>query len=397
MITNIESRKNRIHSLDLLRGVAVLGILLMNITSFSQAGPAYMNPTLGAGLEGYNQYFWNFNWLFADMKFMSIFSILFGAGIVLFSDNAAKKGYTVWKLKYKRLFFLLLFGLIHAYFIWSGDILVAYSLCGFLVFLFRNFKIRTLIILASIFFVIPGLISMAMYYGLPANELLETFNFWDESPSKIDLQVSAYLGSYWDQMPYRVTGALEMQTVVFIFETFWRVTGLMIIGMILYKLDILSAQKSNAFYKKLAIYGLVSGLIISGIGLYGAYQHNWEAIYSMVFGRMSNYFGSLPMALGYIGLVMLFAKSDRFAFLKISLQMTGKMAFTNYIGMSIVCSFIFYGIGLGLYNKVNRLEQFLIVLLIWALMLMISPIVLSRFRYGPLEWFWRKLTYTKFW
>ena len=121
--------KNRIHSLDLLRGFAVLGILIMNITSFSQISMAYMNPTIGAGLEGYNQYFHGFNYIFADTRFMSIFSMLFGAGVVLFTQRIEAKGKRVAALHYKRMFWLLLFGLIHAYFIWVGDILVTYAIC----------------------------------------------------------------------------------------------------------------------------------------------------------------------------------------------------------------------------------------------------------------------------
>jgi uncharacterized protein len=128
--------KNRIHSLDLLRGFAVLGILIMNITSFSQISMAYMNPTIGAGLEGYNQYFHAFNYIFADTRFMSIFSMLFGAGVVLFTQRIEAKGKRVAALHYKRMFWLLLFGLIHAYFIWVGDILVTYAICGSLVFFF---------------------------------------------------------------------------------------------------------------------------------------------------------------------------------------------------------------------------------------------------------------------
>ena len=118
---------NRIHSIDLLRGFAVLGILIMNITNFSQVNIAYMNPTIGAGLEGYNQYFHSFNYIFADTRFMSIFSILFGAGVVLFTRNAETKGKLAGLLHYKRMFWLLLFGFVHAYFIWPGDILVSYA------------------------------------------------------------------------------------------------------------------------------------------------------------------------------------------------------------------------------------------------------------------------------
>ena len=155
--------KNRIHTLDLLRGFAVLGILIMNITSFSQISIAYMNPTIGGGLEGHNQYFHAFNYIFADTRFMSIFSILFGAGVVLFTQRIEAKGKRVNTLHYKRMFWLLVFGLIHAYFIWAGDILVAYAICGCLVFFFINKSIRKLFMLAFILFLVTIILNFITY------------------------------------------------------------------------------------------------------------------------------------------------------------------------------------------------------------------------------------------
>ena len=127
---------NRIDSLDLIRGVAILGILIMNITSFSQIGMAYLNPKLGAGIDGINGWIYSFAFLFADMRFMSMFSILFGAGMMLFVQNIEQKELKPFKYHHKRMFLLLGFGLIHAHLIWMGDILVPYAICGCLVFLF---------------------------------------------------------------------------------------------------------------------------------------------------------------------------------------------------------------------------------------------------------------------
>ncbi len=381
----------RIQSLDLLRGFAVLGILLMNITDFSQAGNAYLNPNLGAGLGGYNKFFWNFNWLFADMKFMSLFSILFGAGIVLFADNVNSKGLIPWKWQYRRLFFLFLFGLIHAYFIWSGDILVAYSICGSLVFLLRKLKLRTLGIIGVILFSVPIILSLSLYHFTPNLDLQEYFIFWDTPKGEIEDQVNAFVSSYGAQLPYRIKSALQIQTLIFIFESFWRISALMILGMILYRTNIITAKKNKSFYKKSASVSLVLGLLISGIGLYYGYQYNWTSIYTIILGRLSNYISSIPIALGYLSLIMLWTQSKKFPQLQHHLKMTGRMAFTNYIAMSVICSLIFYTF--KLYNQVDRLEQFLIVLAIWIIMLLISPIVLKRYQYGPLEWFWRKLTY----
>ena len=385
--------KNRIHSLDLLRGFAVLGILIMNITSFSQISMAYMNPTIGAGLEGYNQYFHAFNYIFADTRFMSIFSMLFGAGVVLFTQRIEAKGKRVAALHYKRMFWLLLFGLIHAYFIWVGDILVTYAICGSLVFFFRKKSIRTLFIMAVILFLIPISLKFMTYYGMPADALESTFAFFHPSAEQIASQTQAMRGSYLEQMPLRVEDAIQIQTLVFMIEMFWRASAMMLLGMILYRKGILSAEKSTAYYKKLMWVGFVPGLILSGIGLSQVYASEWNAAYVMNIGANYKFVSGLFMALGYIGLVIWCYKKGIFKKFQNRLRATGRMAFTNYIGMSVICTLIFNGHGLGLFGTLDRLQQFLIVISVWVLILIISPLVLKNYRLGPLEWLWRKLTY----
>ena len=388
--------KNRIHSLDLIRGFAILGILIMNITSFSQISMAYMNPTIGAGLEGYNQYFHGFNFIFADTRFMSIFSMLFGAGVILFTQRIEAKGKRVAALHYKRMFWLLFFGLIHAYFIWVGDILVAYAICGSLVFFFRKKSIRTLFIMAIILFLIPIIFNFMTFYGMPADELESTFAFFHPSTEEIASQTQAMRGSYLKQMPLRMEEALGLQTVVFMIEIFWRTSAMMLLGMILYRKGILSADKSTAYYKKMICVGFVPGLILSSIGLGQVYASEWSGAYVMNIGANYKFLSGLFMALGYIGLVIWIYKKGIFKKFQNRLQATGRMAFTNYIGMSVICTLIFNGHGLGLFGKLDRLQQFLIVIGVWVIMLIISPLVLKKYQFGPLESLWRKLTYFSF-
>ena len=388
--------KNRIHSLDLIRGFAVLGILIMNITSFSQISMAYMNPTIGDGLEGYNQYFHGFNFIFADTRFMSIFSMLFGAGVVLFTQRIEAKGKRVAALHYKRMFWLLFFGLIHAYFIWVGDILVAYAICGSLVFFFRKKSIRTLFIMAIILFLIPIIFNFMTFYGMPADELESTFAFFHPSTEEIASQTQAMRGSYLKQMPLRMEEAMGLQSVVFMIEIFWRTSAMMLLGMILYRKGILSADKSTAYYKKMIWVGFVPGLIISSIGLGQVYASEWSGAYVMNIGANYKFLSGLFMALGYIGLVIWIYKKGIFKKFQNRLQAAGRMAFTNYIGMSVICTLIFNGHGLGLFGTLDRLQQFLIVIAVWIVILIISPLVLKNYRFGPLEWLWRKLTYFSF-
>ncbi len=391
--TNANQKSIRIHSLDELRGFALLGILIMNIISFSNIGIGYMNPNLGAGIEGYNKWFHGFSFLFADMRFMSIFSMLFGAGLILFCKNIAAKNKSEKAFHYRRMFFLLLFGFIHAYLIWMGDILVMYAICGSIVFLMRNWKVKTQLIVAGIFFCIPILFSLSTYFFTPQAMLEEIFAFWNPSSEELNKELAAYRSSYMDQLPMRISAAIGLQTKLFILEQLWRILAMMLIGMVLFKKGILSAEKSKSYYIKMASLGLIIGLLISATALYRAYGKNWDGIWFMNIGHYYNYIASLCMALGYIGLIMLWSKSTIFEKLKNRFAAAGRMAFTNYILSSVICTFIFYGHGLGYFGYLDRMEQWIIILIVWAIILIISPILLNKYRQGPLEYAWRRLTY----
>ena len=384
---------NRIHSIDLLRGFAILGILIMNITNFSQVNIAYMNPTIGAGLEGYNQYFHAFNYIFADTRFMSIFSILFGAGVVLFTRNAETKVKRAGVLHFKRMFWLLLFGFVHAYFIWSGDILVPYAICGCFIFFLRKKSIRTLLVMSTLLFIIPLTFNLMTYYGMTSDELESTFAFFHPNPEQIATEIKTMQGSFNEQMTIRLKNAIEFQTFVFLIETFWRTTAMMLLGMILFRKGVLSADKTIKYYKNMMLAGFVPGLILSIIGLNQAYYFEWSGAYVMNIGANYKLISGVFMAIGYIGLVMWFFKKGIFKNLQRRLQATGRMAFTNYIGMSLICTLIFNGHGLGFFGTFDRLQQFLVVISVWVLILILSPLVLKKYRFGPLEWMWRKLTY----
>ena len=194
-------------------------------------------------------------------------------------------------------------------------------------------------------------------------------------------------------MPLRVDDAIQIQTIGFVIEMFWRACAMMFLGMILYRKGILSAEKSTVYYRKLMWVGFIPGLILSGIGLSQAYVSEWNAAYIMNIGANYKFVSGLFMALGYIGLVIWCYKKGILKKFQNRLQAAGRMAFTNYIGMSVICTLIFNGHGLGLFGMFDRLQQFLIVISVWALILILSPLVLKNFRFGPLEWLWRKLTY----
>lgn len=387
------AENRRIQALDQLRGFALLGILIMNIISFSNISGGYINPTVGAGIEGYNAYFHAFSYLFADMRFMGVFSLLFGAGIMLFTQNLTQKGKTVAAFHYKRMFFLLIFGLMHAYLIWMGDILVSYAICGSLIFLLRHWKSNRLLLLAGLLYCIPILFNLATYLFTPQEMLEKIFAFWTPSAEEINGELEAYRGSYGRQLPDRMAAAIGLQTKVFLLEYLWRSTAMMLIGMALFKKGILAAQKSKVFYQRMFGIGMGIGLLLSATSLYRSYASAWDGIWVMNVGHSYNMLAALSMSLAYVGLIMWWSKTDFASAIKDRLAAAGRMAFTNYILSSVICTFIFYGHGLGYFGMFDRLEQWGVVLLVWAIILLLSPIVLKKYRQGPLESLWRNLTY----
>jgi uncharacterized protein len=392
------SRADRILSVDVLRGFAVLGILVMNIQAFSMIGAAYFNPTAYGDLSGLNYVVWLLSHLFADMKFMAIFSMLFGAGIVLMSDRMEATGRKPAGLHYRRTFLLLLFGLAHAWLLWTGDILFTYAMCGFLVFLFRKKEPKTLIILGLIAVAVASAISLMAQFTMhlwPPDDLAQMVESWSPTMSEIAAEVDAYRGGWSMQNTQRFESALEMQTGAFLFALSWRAGGLMLVGMGLYKLGVFSASLPAAVYRRMVVVALLGGLPLAAVGVWLHEATDWSLEWGLFGGMQFNYWGSLLVALGWVGVVMLFCQQRAGSPLYRSLAATGQMAFTNYLTQTIICTTIFYGHGFGLYGSVERTGQILIVFAVWAAQLLWSPWWLARFRFGPFEWVWRSLTYMR--
>ncbi len=395
---NATLKKDRIIFIDVLRGIAILGIIVMNIQSFSMPLAAYMNPHAFGDLSGLNYWVYVLSHILVSEKFMSLFSILFGAGIILFNtrgDGQIKTG----GLHYRRNLILLIFGLIHAYVIWYGDILVAYALCAFLAFVFRKAKVKTLIIVSAVFFIIPMLFYLFTYSSIPywPQEQIDEMNkMMVPNADKLNKEIIAMQGNWVEQNTVRFKAAVMLQTQVFLMQVFWRVTAMMLLGMALFKSKILSAAKSKAFYVRLMLIGCTIGLfiVISGLNYKARNSDDLFAIFFL--GSQFNYLGSAAMALGYIGLVMLIVKSANFTRFKSAMSKVGRMAFTNYILTSIIAVMIFTGTGLGLFGTIERTTQFLLIFGYWIILIIFSTIWLKYYKFGPLEWLWRSLTYWNF-
>jgi len=387
----------RIASLDILRGVALLGILLMNIQSFSMPSDAYMNPTAYGDLTGANRLVWLLCHLFADQKFISIFSMLFGVGILLISERVGPERAT--RIHYRRMAVLLVFGLIHAHVLWSGDILYTYALCGMAVYPARRLTPTRLIVLglllhamSTVFFIANG----AFLRGAPAEVITQVTNdFWRSPPADLARELAAYRGGWLSQQTFRGPDAQSMETFIFLIDTGWKASGLMLVGMALYKLGVVSAQRSDAFYRRMAAVGFGVGLPVIALGVWSNFRAGWAMTYSLFIGSQFNYWGSVAVALGWIGVVLLVVRSGRLTRLTRRLGAVGRTAFSNYILQTLLGTAIFYGTGLGLFGRVERVGQLLVVFGIWAVQLSIAPIWLRHYTFGPLEWLWRSLTYGK--
>lgn len=390
--------QNRKVSLDIFRGVAVLGILLMNIQSYANPSAAYLNPTAYGNFDGINYWLWYFTHLLADMKFMSIFSILFGAGIILFSEKSERKGTNTTLLYYRRNFWLLIFGLLHAHLIWYGDVLYSYAICAFFAFWLRDFNVRRLLISAFIFLMIGSLYNIFIGLSiphLPAEAIQQIEQFWQPGIAHLNLEIKTYQSSYLEQMPVRSSQALLLETEVFISLFIWRVMGMMCIGMACYKAKFLSATRSTKFYTLLSLSSLLMGYTIIILGVNQNLAHQFSMEFSFFIGSQYNYWGSIFVAIGYISLLSLWIKSNFLASLKRYLAKVGQMAFTNYIFQSIIITFIFYGHGFALFAQLSRWQCLVLVIVMWGLHLIGSKIWLNYFQFGPLEWAWRCLTYAK--
>lgn len=394
------SSSDRINSLDVLRGFALLGIFVMNIQVMAMISASYTYPTSFGDFAGANYLVWFVSHVFFDQKMMSIFSLLFGAGIALMADKAmAATGHSA-GLHYRRMFWLLLIGLIHAYLIWFGDILVCYALCGMVVYWLRNWNPKVQLAIGLILIAIPSLLNIgfdALFTRFDDGQMRAEFETeWRPSEEKVQQEIADYRGSWLDQMNQRVPAAIMFETFLFGIWSFWRASGLMLVGMAFYRWGILSAERTNRFYVIGAVAGFMIGLPLILTGVRQIEAHHWDGPYTQFVGMQFNYWGSLVVAFAYVGCIMLAVKNAILpAFIQRSIAAVGQMALTNYLLQSIIGTWIFYGHGLGWFGSVDRTGQATIVLAMWVFQLVLSPIWLSRFRFGPFEWLWRTLSYWK--
>lgn len=391
----------RIVAIDVLRGFALLGILVMNIRMFASVFASYGNPTVYVDWTGANRWVWLAGHLLADLKMMAIFSMLFGAGIVLMTTRQEAKGLKSTGVHYRRMGWLLLIGLIHAYLIWPGDILVLYAVVGMIIYWARHWYVPVQIGVGLMLLAFGTLILLGSAVSMenwPPEMTSEMKAMWAPSEQALNDELAAFGGSWLEQMPARAKLSIGWQTGGFLFFGIWRVGGLMLLGMGLFRLGIFNAKRSVGSYLAMTIIGFLVGISV----IYAGYQRNVDANFAFEASSMTsinalfNYIGSLFVALAWVGLVMLVVKAGALSWLTKALSAVGQMALTNYLMQSIICTTIFYGHGFGLFGKFDYLQQMYVVLSVGIVQLIWSPLWMQSFRYGPFEWLWRSLTYWRF-
>ena len=396
-ITQTELRpvaaRERVASLDVLRGIAILGILTMNIVNFGMVDAAYVAPTFGhGGVDGLNGLIWVLQRAFCDQRFMSIFAMLFGVGIVITNRRADTAGSGPWR-HYLRMIVLLGIGLVHAYLIWSGDVLMLYALLGMLVVFARRLEPHVLLFTAAGLLLVNGLLFIA-FGGFVKLGLIfedgppEAMLGFDAAALAAERQLYAE-GDYLELVTHRLVESTQLQLFAF-FLYGLRTAGLMLLGMAFWKLGVFEPTQATGRRARrwmLGI-GLAVGvpLTLLDVGLGWRRGFAWE--FQMTAGFPLNYWSSVFCALAYVALLVPAADLLRPVFAPV-----GRAALTCYLLQSVICTTIFYGYGLGYFGTLDRAGLMFVVFGVWAVLLIPAPLWLAVFRFGPVEWLWRVLSY----
>ena len=387
---------NRLESMDVIRGLALLGILVMNIQAFALPMAAYSNPLAWGNFGGLNEWVWTLGHILVDAKFMSMFALLFGAGMVLFCERLEARQIRAFPVHVRRMGWLALFGLIHAHLIWWGDVLFPYAICGLVLYRARTLPIRSLWVLGSALFSVAFVFILLIQLSVPfmtEDEWLDLVRDWQPEMAIMQAEIDDMRGTWQQQFAFRTSMATMMETYGLLVLIFWQAGGLMLAGMALYREGLFSGQLATKQLIRRTTLFLLSGFSLVLGGLIYNHAHGWTAESSMLGGSLFNYVGSALVALGYVHLMVLLVQLDRIRKLRRGLARIGRMAFSNYIAQSLICTSIFYGFGLSLFGQLTRWQLVLIVILVWLMQWFGSRWWLARYRYGPLEWVWRRLTY----
>ena len=398
-------QSERIVMIDVLRGLAILGILMVNMPVMYEPITQFMLGTkLDASLhQVISESFIKF---FFEGKFYVLFLMLFGFGFWIFMNKAAEKGSSVIPVYLRRLFFLLLFGLAHVLLLWAGDILIFYALLGFILILFRNVSNRKIFKWAIWLTLIPTILTSLMvtvfwiFSQIPEAKTAMDAGIQQgfDNTHQLVVQASAVYssGSFSEIVSIRIE---EFKALLPGFLFFYPVVlGMFLLGVWAARKGIISDYIGNLpLIRKVFWWGLGIGIVTNTIYTI-AFRHASMLIpsgWSLLVTSMHT-FGGVSFGLCLVSaIVLLFAKGRSASFTGL-LAPVGRMALTNYLLQSIICTFLFYSYGFGLFGKIEVWQGIVLTIVIFSVQILFSRWWLNHFQFGPFEWLWRCLTYLKF-
>lgn len=378
-------QEDRIFSIDVLRGIALLGILFVNIFSFH-------TPYLYGDLSTFaksplDRWVFTMIDLFVQASFYPLFAMLFGYSFLLLKEKLDEKGGRFYTVTVRRMLILLIIGLIHATVVWAGDILVTYAVFGFLLIMFINLSAKVLTTISILLYTIPNL--WLFYQMLPLATFISKnhISVYDESKAAEVTAVYQH-GSFLEvtvqrlQDWYLETGSAFIMLMFMVFPLF-------LFGVSLAKTKRLVQNKKNdRFWSWVLIITLPTGLLLKLIPY--IFEKN------IATEHIQNVFGGSILTLTYISIIYLLCYKGKLADFFGMFRDVGKISLTNYLFQSILCSFIFYSYGLGLYGQISYTESTLLAGTIYLLQMVISRKWLNHYQMGPMEWIWRRFTYGNF-
>ena len=366
---------DRITSLDLIRGVAVLGILLMNAVSFKHGFAPYFNLSAGGSAIWLDWGIGIFGEIFIDQKFMGLFSLLFGAGIMLFIERAETRESRPVLLNVWRNVLLLGIGILHML-LWDGDVLMVYAVSAFFLVALRKLSPRSLIAIGGLVFLLSALSALLTQYVANTTDA-SLVGIWESGDGLEQSGISS--------------GADSIVEGFFLIEFLCRGLGLILMGAGFYRLGFMSGVMSAKTYRLTAAIGLSIGLPLAAAGVIITALGDYSRDVAFV-GQIPNTLGTIPAALGYMSLIVLWDQRGG-GWLKRRLMAAGRMALTNYLSQTVLGVLLLTVLLADV--AVNRSGILLFCLGVWVLQLWWSQAWLSRFRFGPAEWLWRVATYRR--
>jgi uncharacterized protein len=417
----------RLRLIDALRGVALLGILLMNIPSFAM--PDYFSESFRSDPTNINFWVSAVISVVFEGKMRALFGMIFGAGVLLFVSKKEQAGKSVTGLFYRRMLWLVLFGLFHAHVIlWVGDILYLYGVCGMIVYLFRKVKPIYLVLGVPLVAVVDFTAGTLFYQHIRAERIAyveasaaaaagqpltesqkAALAKWRELetsflPNREDAKENTRkMKSGYTTVASRIRPLAWKIETIFLPFSIWDSLALMFLGMALYQWGFLSGKWSSRDYAKVMAIGYGLGLPLVIYSFYYHYLHypNHEAFLRrletvpMEWINLIYPFQRILLVMAHVAALILLYKSQIAQTLFHCLEAVGQMAFTNYILHSVICTLFFFGYGLNYFAELEYYQIYFVVLAIWIVQLIVSPLWLRLFHFGPLEWLWRSLTYWK--